>query len=92
MSTRLEVQSAIEQLPESEIRDLAKWLQEYLEHKWDRQIATDFAAGKLDRLVTKAESDISFQRSPSDPEFSRQMEVAKTVMNEDRTLLRKLAQ
>jgi hypothetical protein len=35
MSTRLEVQSAIEQLPEREIRDLSKWLQEYLEQKWD---------------------------------------------------------
>ncbi len=41
MSTRLEVQSAIEQLPESEIRDLSKWLQEYLDQNWDRQIEVD---------------------------------------------------
>jgi hypothetical protein len=59
MSTRLEVQSAIEQLPEREIRDLSKWLQEYLEQKWDRQIEADFGAGKLDRLIAKAELDIA---------------------------------
>jgi hypothetical protein len=41
MSTRLEVQSAIEQLPESEIRNLAKWLEEYLDEKCDRQIESD---------------------------------------------------
>jgi shikimate kinase len=41
MSTRLEVQSAIEQLPKEEIRNLAKWLQEYLDEKCDRQIETE---------------------------------------------------
>ncbi len=92
MNTRLEVQSAIEQLPTDEIRNLAKWLQEYLDEECDRQILADFESGKLDRLITKAELDISLQLSPSDPEFIRQMEVAETVMHEDRTLLRKLAQ
>ena len=33
MSTRLEVQSAIEQLPKDEIRNLSKWLQEYLDEE-----------------------------------------------------------
>ncbi len=47
MSTRLEVQSAIEQLPKDEIRDLSKWLQEYLDDEWDREIEADFGAGKL---------------------------------------------
>ena len=42
MSTRLEVQSAIEQLPKDEIRHLAKWLQEYID---ERQIETDVRAG-----------------------------------------------
>jgi hypothetical protein len=67
MSTRLEVQSAIlhgrgsanEQLPKGKIRDLSKWLQEYLDEEWDRQIEVDFGAGKLDRLIAKAESDIA---------------------------------
>jgi transcriptional accessory protein Tex/SPT6 len=59
MSTRLEVQSAIEQLPKGEISDLSKWLQEYLDEEWDREIEADFEAGKLDRLIAKAESDIA---------------------------------
>jgi hypothetical protein len=41
MSTRLEVQSAIEQLPDNEIRHLAKWLEEYLDEKCNRQIESD---------------------------------------------------
>ncbi|BAU11795.1 hypothetical protein LEP3755_22980 [Leptolyngbya sp. NIES-3755] len=59
MTTRLEVQTAIQQLPEDEIRDLAKWIQDYLDERWDRQIESDFATGKLDRLIAKAESDIA---------------------------------
>jgi hypothetical protein len=41
MNTRLEVQSAIKQLPKDEIRDLSKWLQEYLDKKCDQQIDLD---------------------------------------------------
>lgn len=59
MTNRLEVESAIKQLPESEVRALATWLQEYLDEMWDRQIEADFAAGKLDHLIAKAEADIA---------------------------------
>jgi hypothetical protein len=59
MSNRLEVESAIKQLPESEVRDLARWLQEYLDQTWDRQIEGDLASGKLDRLIAQAEADIA---------------------------------
>ncbi|MEP0897710.1 MULTISPECIES: hypothetical protein [Leptolyngbya] len=59
MTTRLEVESAIKQLPESEVRDLAKWLQNYLDEMWDRQIETDVASGKLDHLIAQAEKDIA---------------------------------
>jgi hypothetical protein len=58
MTTRLEVESAIKQLPENEVRNLAKWLQDYLDDAWDQQIELDFALGKLDRLVAQAEQDI----------------------------------
>jgi hypothetical protein len=61
MTTRLGVESAIKQLRESEIRTLAKWLQDYLDDLWDKQIETDFAAGKLDRLITQAEAEISIK-------------------------------
>ncbi len=59
MTNRLEVESAIKQLPEGEIRALANWLQEYLDEMWDRQIAADFATGKLDHLIARAEADIA---------------------------------
>ncbi|MBD2608224.1 hypothetical protein H6G81_27845 [Scytonema hofmannii FACHB-248] len=59
MNTRLEVESAIKQLSEDEVRNLAKWLQEYLDEMWDRKIEVDLASGKLDRLIAKAEEDIA---------------------------------
>lgn len=59
MNTRLELESAIKQLSEDEVRNLAKWLQEYLDEMWDRQIEVDLASGKLDRLIAQAEEDIA---------------------------------
>lgn len=59
MNTRLEVESAIKRLPEDEVRDLAKWLQEYLDEMWDRQIEADLTSGKLERLIARAEEDIA---------------------------------
>ncbi len=59
MTNRLEVESAIKQLPESEVRALANWLQDYLDEMWDRQIEADLASGKLDRLSAQAEEDIA---------------------------------
>jgi hypothetical protein len=57
--TRLEFESAIKQLPESEVRDIANWLQDYLDEMWDRQMAADVASGKFDRLIATAEADIA---------------------------------
>lgn len=59
MSTLPEIEAAIKQLPDSDIRQLAAWLEEYLEQMWDKQIETDFASGKLDKLIAKAEADIA---------------------------------
>ncbi|WP_035081491.1 hypothetical protein [Aphanizomenon flos-aquae] len=64
MTTRLEVESVIKQLPESEVRDLAKWIQEYLDEMWDRQIEADLGSGKLDRLIAQAEKDIAIAQNP----------------------------
>jgi hypothetical protein len=58
MNSRLEVESAIKQLPEREVREIAKWLQNYLDEMWDRQIEADVASGKLDHLIAQAEQDI----------------------------------
>lgn len=58
MTNLTEIESAIQKLPQGEIRQLAEWLQEYLESKWDQQIEEDAAAGRLDDLIAKAEADI----------------------------------
>jgi hypothetical protein len=59
MTNRLDVEAAIKQLPEYEVRDLAKWLQDYLDELWDRQMEADLAAGKLDHLMAQAEAAIT---------------------------------
>lgn len=59
MTSRTEIETAILQLPESEIRELASWLQNYLDEKWDQKIADDVAAGRLDALIQQAEADIA---------------------------------
>ncbi len=59
MPTLLDIEAAIKQLPESDVRQLATWLQDYLNDMWDRQIEADLASGKLDNLITKAEADIA---------------------------------
>ena len=59
MTTLPEIESAIQQLPDAEASQLSAWLQTYLEEKWDRQIETDVASGKLDKLIAKAEADIA---------------------------------
>jgi hypothetical protein len=62
MGTLPEIEAAITQLPENEIRQLAAWLAEYIEQVWDQQIADDLTSGKLDKLIAKAEADIAANR------------------------------
>ncbi|NET54804.1 MAG: hypothetical protein F6K47_00915 [Symploca sp. SIO2E6] len=59
MTNLPEIETAIKQLPESDVRQLSVWLQEYLDQMWDRQIEADLASGKLDKLLAKAEADIA---------------------------------
>ena len=54
MSTVTEIENALRELPVPQARDVATWLQEYLDEKWDREIETDIAAGKLDKLADQA--------------------------------------
>jgi hypothetical protein len=59
MTTLLEIEAAIKQLPESDVRKLAAWLQTYLDETWVRQIEEDLTSGKLDNLIAQAEADIA---------------------------------
>lgn len=62
MTTLLEIEAAIKQLPENDIRQLAVWLQNYLNEMWDQQIEADLASGRLNNLIAKAEPDIAANR------------------------------
>lgn len=62
MATLPEIEAAIKQLPEGDVRQLSIWLQEYLDEMWDQQIEADLVSGKLDKLIAKAEADIAADR------------------------------
>ena len=62
MKSLLEIEASIKQLPISDARKLAGWLNEYLDDDWDRQMKADIAAGKLDQLIAKVKSDIKANR------------------------------
>lgn len=62
MTTLPEIEAAIKQLSEGDVRQLSAWLQEYLDEMWDRQIEADLGSGKLDKLIAKAEADIGANR------------------------------
>lgn len=59
MTTLLEIEAAIKQLPENDVRQLAIWIQNYVNEAWDRQIEQDLKSGKLDSLIAKVEADIA---------------------------------
>lgn len=62
MTTLPEIEAAIKQLPEGDVRQLSVWLQEYLDETWDRQLEADLVSGKLDKIIAKAEADIAANR------------------------------
>ncbi|MBW4508335.1 MAG: hypothetical protein KME64_17740 [Scytonematopsis contorta HA4267-MV1] len=62
MGTLPEIEAAIKRLLENDIRQLAAWLEEYVEQMWDKEIENDLVSGKLDKLIAKAEADIAANR------------------------------
>ncbi|MFM2064210.1 MAG: hypothetical protein RLZZ507_3881 [Cyanobacteriota bacterium] len=62
MTSLTEIEAAITQLSEVEMRQLADWLQTYLEDAWDKQIEADAKSGRLDKLIQLAEADITANR------------------------------
>lgn len=57
MSTIQEIETAIQQLPPTAVHQVVSWLQDYREELWDREIAADAQAGKLDALMEEAKQD-----------------------------------
>lgn len=54
-----ELEKAVRELPSHELGEFAKWFEDYMEEKWDRQIEEDDKAGKLDALVAKVKRDVA---------------------------------
>lgn len=62
MTTLLEIKAAIEKLSPRDYAELMAMLHPPVDDDWDRQIKTDAAAGRLDRLVEEARADVAAGR------------------------------
>lgn len=54
MSPVQEIGKAIQALPESDVRTLTQWLDDYAESKWDKRIEADVAQDNLTSLAEVA--------------------------------------
>jgi hypothetical protein len=52
-----EIESAIAQLPPSELAEFAKWFEEFQAQVWDEQLERDVKSGRLDTLLKQAEQE-----------------------------------
>jgi len=57
-----QITQQIEALERDELKAFANWYEEFRADQWDRQIAADVEAGKLDKLIAEAEADIAAGR------------------------------
>lgn len=57
MTTVADISGAVKRLPKRELARFRKWFAEYDAAVWDRQLAADAQAGKLDALVREAQRD-----------------------------------
>jgi len=63
--SREEIETAIAQLPASEVAKLAKWFEEFQAQVWDQRLEQDVEAGRLDALMEQADKD--FEQGRCDP-------------------------
>lgn len=57
MTTVDEISGAVKRLPKKELVRFRKWFAEYDARVWERQLAADEKAGKLDALIREAQRD-----------------------------------
>jgi hypothetical protein len=58
----LELEQSISQLSPEDLSKFAAWFEEYMADEWDKQIERDVAAGKFDKIFTKADEDFEAGR------------------------------
>ena len=54
-----EIETAISQLPPSQVAQLAEWFAEFQAGVWDEQIERDVASGRIESLIDEAERDFA---------------------------------
>ena len=57
MSTVVEIESAIANLPKKEFWELASWFDDARNRAWDQQMQADAESGKLDFLFEEAQAE-----------------------------------
>ena len=57
MTTIIEIEKAISNLPPEELAQFRTWFEEFDAAAWDRQFEEDVVSGKLDAIADKAISD-----------------------------------
>ncbi len=62
MNTLVEIEAAIENLPNQDFRRLREWIAERDHEHWDKQLEADVAAGRLDRFAQEAIEDFQAGR------------------------------
>ena len=60
-----EIESAIAQLPPSELAALAEWFEEFHARAWDAQLEQDIKSGRLEALIKQAGQD--FEQGKCEP-------------------------
>ncbi|TAH51561.1 MAG: hypothetical protein EYC68_09325 [Chloroflexota bacterium] len=53
-----EIESAIAELDQEAVWELAKWFEEFQAELWDKEIEEDILAGRLDALADEALRDL----------------------------------
>lgn len=53
-STVQDIEKAIAELPQEQLKEFRAWYQEFDANAWDQQIQTDIETGKLDSLAEQA--------------------------------------
>lgn len=53
------IEARIRNLPPQDFASLRNWFHEFENECWDRQIATDFKAGKFNKLIEKARAELA---------------------------------
>ncbi len=59
MSKVEELESRVRTLPAADLAKFREWFIEFDNEAWDRQIASDYRAGKLDKLIAKARTEMA---------------------------------